>query len=386
MQFEFATSSRIIFGMGKLSSIGNIATQMGNNALIVSGVPKNISDHLVDLLNEHRIKSNVIIASAEPTVQMIRDWLEFARKYTYDLVIGIGGGSAIDSAKAIAALISNPGDITDYLEVIGLNKTLTNPLLPLIAIPTTAGTGSEVTRNAVIGSPEQHVKVSLRSPYLLPKVALVDPELTKSVPSGITAFTGLDALTQLIEPYTCNTPNPLTDALGLEGIKRIAQSLAKVYDDGFDLGAREDMSLASLFSGLALANAKLGAVHGLAGPIGGEISAPHGAICARLLPEVMEFNIKSMKMNSPTKPILKRYTEIGTLLTGDRDSSPFDAIQWVRNLCKHMNIQPLSYYGLEEAQFSSIIDKALISSSMRGNPVTLSDHELRNILGRALQP
>ena len=291
----------------------------------------------------------------------------------------------MDTAKATAGLVTNPGEVTDYLEVVGLNKTLANPPLPLIAIPTTAGTGAEVTRNAVIESVEHHVKVSLRNPYLLPKVALVDPELTKCVPPHITAYTGLDALTQLIEPYTCNHPNPLTDALCKEGITRIAHSLPRAYDDGDDRSAREAMSLASLFSGLALANAKLGAVHGLAGPIGGEIPAHHGAICARLLPEVIEANVNAMRERSPANPALDRYSEIGRLLTGNYSSNAEDTIRWVRDICKHTEIKPLASYGLVEGQFPAIIEKAIKSSSMKGNPITLSVDELRSILGKSLQ-
>jgi alcohol dehydrogenase class IV len=270
--------------------------------------------------------------------------------------------------------------VSDYLEIVGLNEPLINPSLPLIAIPTTSGTGSEVTRNAVIGSPTHQVKVSLRSNYLLPRIALIDPELTISVPPFITAFTGLDTLTQLIEPFTCNSPNPLSDALCLEGIQHVAHSLYLAYDQGSEIYPREEMSLASLFSGLALTNAKLGAVHGLAGPIGGEISVHHGAICASLLPNVMAVNISALTHRSPDHPALERYANIGKILCGDRMATAESGIQWVRNFCLHAKIQSLSNVGLTESKFPNIIEKSLKASSMKGNPITLTADELRNIL------
>jgi alcohol dehydrogenase class IV len=264
MQFEFSTATKILFGPGRLNSIGKIANEFGKKALIVSGCPKAISGRLVNLLEAHEITCSYVKIDHEPTIDRIRELVDFAQKTSPDMLIAIGGGSALDSAKATAVLLSNPGDITDYLEVIGLNKPLVNPSIPLISIPTTSGTGSEVTRNAVLGSPTHQSKVSLRSPYLLPKLALVDPELILSVPPLITAYTGLDTLTQLIEPYTSNLSNPLTDSLCIEGIQRVSKSLFQAYDHGNDIQAREDMSLASLFSGLALANSRLGAVHGMA--------------------------------------------------------------------------------------------------------------------------
>jgi alcohol dehydrogenase class IV len=310
--------------------------------------------------------------------------IDLAKHSAIDLVIGIGGGSALDSAKTISVLITNPGEITDYIEVIGLHKPLITPSVPLIAIPTTSGTGSEVTKNAVIGSTQHHVKVSLRNPYLLPKIALVDPELTLSMPPRITAFTGLDALTQLIEPYTCNNPNPLTDALCHEGIQHIASAIYRVYNNGSDLQSRENMAIASLFSGLALANAKLGAVHGLAGPLGGQIPAPHGAICACLLPYVMEININTLKETSPGHPALQRYESIGKILCGDSTATADAGVQWVRNFCLYTKIPPLSTYGLTVAHFDRIIENAIKSSSMKGNPINLSVDLLRNILQKSL--
>ena len=384
MEFEFSTAAKIIFGVGKLNSIRALIEEYHSRVLIVSGAPEEISDRLFNQLDLPGVNWKFTTIDQEHTVDVVREVVELARVELTSLLIGIGGGSALDTAKATAALVTNPGNITDYLEVIGLNKPLNNPSLPLIAIPTTSGTGSEVTRNAVIGSPTHHVKVSLRSPHLLPRIALVDPELTLSVPPSITAITGLDALTQLIEPFTCSSPNPLTDAFCLEGIQCVARSLLKAYDDGSNLRSREDMSLASLFSGLALANAKLGAVHGLAGSIGGEIPAHHGAICASLLPNVMASNISALINRSPGHPTLERYTKVGKLLSGDPAATIDTAVQWVQTFCQHANIQPLSFFGLTETHFSKIIEKALKASSMKGNPITLTEDELRNILQRSL--
>jgi len=384
MQFEFSTASRIIFGPGKLNSIGGLVREFGHKALIVSGSPQAISDRLINLLEAADINHSFVRVKTEPTIDAITELVGECQRAKPAVLIGIGGGSAIDSVKATAALVTNPGDITDYLEVIGRNQPLRNPALPVIAIPTTAGTGSEVTRNAVLGSSAQHIKVSLRSPYLLPRFALVDPELTISVPPATTASTGLDALTQLIEPFTSNIPNPITDALCREGIRRISHSFFTAFDLGSDPNARQDMSLASLLSGLAMANSRLGAVHGLAGPLGGEISAPHGAICACLLPYVMVTNLAALKERAPGHPALERYQVIAELLSGEAGVSAETGIAWIRDFRRHTHVLQLSAFGLNETQFERIIEKALISSSMKGNPITLSEVELRSILQECL--
>src|SRR5437867_10940748 len=259
LRFEFATATRIVFGAGALREVGPIAKGFGHRALIVTGRSAGRASALNRLLGEQGIARWTLAIAAAPKIEDIERGVQLARGEGCDVVIGFGGGSAIDAAKAVAALTTNEGDVLDYLEVIGRAMPLTSPPLPVIAVPTTAGTGAEVTRNAVLASPEHRVKVSLRSPLMLPKVALVDPELTYELPAGLTASTGLDALTQLIEPYVSCKANPLTDAICIEGIRRVARSLRRAFDDGAR-SAREDMALASLFGGLALANAGLGAV------------------------------------------------------------------------------------------------------------------------------
>jgi alcohol dehydrogenase class IV len=299
-------------------------------------------------------------------------------------VIARGGGSVVDGGKAIAAVLANGGDLLDYVEVIGRGRPLTLPSAPFIAIPTTAGTGSEVTRNAVLASPQHRVKVSLRSPLMLPRLAVVDPELMYSVPPSVTASTGLDALTQLIEPYVCNSPNPMTDAICREGVRRAARSLKRAYHDGCDAHAREDMAIASLFGGLALANARLGAVHGLAAPLGGMFPAPHGAVCARLLPLVMEVNIQALESRAGESPILHRYTEVARLVTDNPSATARDGARWVANLCADLAIAPLSRFGLDEPEIPAVVSQAVKASSMKGNPIPLTDQELSAILTRSL--
>jgi alcohol dehydrogenase class IV len=299
-------------------------------------------------------------------------------------VIGFGGGSALDGAKAIAALTANDGDPLDYLEVIGKGKPLRRVPLAVIAIPTTAGTGSEVTANAVLASKEHAIKVSLRSPLMLPRVALIDPELTCSLPAEVTASTGMDALTQCIEPFVSNRANPVTDAVAREGMLRGGRSLRQAYAQPDDADARRDMALAALFGGMALANAKLGAVHGFAAPIGGMFDAPHGAVCAALLPPVMEANLRALRERAPDSDALARYAEVARLLTGDAAATPEDGAAWARQLLADLTIAPLSAYGVTEESVTAIVEKAAVASSMQGNPIALTADELSAILRSAL--
>ncbi len=321
--------------------------------------------------------------TAEPTVDIALAAVRCARRAECDLVIGIGGGSVIDTGKVVAALITNSGRLEDYLEVIGSAEPLAHPSAPYIAIPTTAGTGSEVTRNAVLGSPQHRVKVSMRSPYMLPDLALIDPDLTLSLPSAITAVTGLDAFTQLMEAFVSNQSNALTDGICREGLHRVAHSLQQAYEDGSDRSARENMCLASLFSGMALANAKLGAVHGIAGPLGGMIQGAHGAICAALLPDVMDTNIKALRKRAADSPMLERFNELARILTRNTKALAEDGISWVRNLCQALQVESLAQLGLSKANFQAVVAKSQKASSMQGNPIRLTEEELLQILQMA---
>ncbi|HUP03145.1 MAG TPA: iron-containing alcohol dehydrogenase, partial [Bryobacteraceae bacterium] len=320
----------------------------------------------------------------EPTVDLVRSGAAHARAENCDLVISMGGGSAIDAGKALAAMLANPGDPLDYLEVIGAGKPLLEPSVPFIAIPSTAGTGSEVTRNAVLASTEHRVKASLRSAGMLPRLAVVDPELTYELPPAVTASTGLDALTQCIEPYVSVRANPMTDTICVEGIRRAAAALPRAWANGGDRGARSDMAWAALLGGMALANAGLGAVHGFAAPIGGMYPAPHGAVCAALLPHVMQANIQALRQRAPESPALGRYGEIARLLTGRPHASAEEGVEWVAALCRKLEIPLLRAYGIGAAAAKDLVAKAAQSSSMKGNPIALTSGELESILAASL--
>lgn len=384
MQFEFATAARVVFGPGRLREAGAIVRSLGTRALVVTGSRPVRAEGLLSLLRERGVEAAVFSVAGEPRVDTVREGTAVARGEGCDCVVGFGGGAALDAAKAIAAMIANEGDVADYLEVIGGGETLTGSPVPFVAIPTTAGTGSEVTANSVLCSPEHRVKVSLRSPRMLAKVALVDPELTYDLPPAITAATGLDALVQLIEPFVSRRANPLCDGLCREGMVRVARSLRVACEEGRDFRAREDMAVASLFGGMALANAGLGAVHGLAGPLGGMIRAPHGALCAALAPHVIAMNIRALRARQPESDALPRYAEVARLLTGDPQAGPDDAVKWLNRLVDDLGIPPLGGYGLTEADIPELVERAARASSMKPNPIDLTPEELAAVVRSAL--
>lgn len=383
MKFEFATATQIIFGAGSLKQVGSLTAELGQRALVVTGQTVERATPLLEILAAHGVKATTFTVTGEPTISLAQQGTDQARFERCNVVIGFGGGSAIDAGKAIAALLTNPGDPLDYLEVIGRGQALVQPPVPYIAIPTTAGTGSEVTRNAVLGSPIHKVKVSLRSPLMLPRVAVIDPELTYDLPPAITASTGLDALTQVLEPLVSNKANPLTDAVCREGLRRAARSLRRAYEQGSDREAREDMALTSLFGGVALANAKLGAVHGFAAVLGGMFPAPHGAVCATLLPHVMAVNVQALQARQPESEILQRYNEVAQILTDHPQAMAGDGVKWVQELVQALHVPGLSTYGLITTDFPTVIEKSAVASSMQGNPIKLTTEEMAEILARA---
>jgi len=384
MKFEFATATRIVFGAGAVKDIGAIAGDFGRRALVVIGRHPQRAEQLLANLSANGVSAAAFSVAHEPEISTVEAGVALAKKERCDFVVGIGGGSVIDAGKAIAAMMTNDGQLMNYLEIVGRGRLLTKPSAPFIAIPTTAGTGSEVTRNAVLASPEHKLKVSLRSQWMLPKIALVDPELTCDLPPAITASTGLDALTQLIEPFVCSRANPMTDGLCVEGIRRAARSLRPAFRDGQNKSAREDMALASLFGGLALANAGLGAVHGFAGPIGGMFPAPHGAVCAALLPHVMAQNISALRQRAPGSEALRRYDEVTRLLTGSAGATADDGAKWIRELVADLQIEPLAAHGLREDHVADLATRAANASSMKANPIALTREELAETLRRAL--
>ena len=383
MRFELATAGQILFGDGIALRVGELAAPLGRRALVVTGARPERAAELVALLEKHGITGRVVTARGEPTVEAVRQAVAQAHEHGCDLVVAIGGGSALDLGKATAALVANGGDVLDYAEVIGAGRRLEKASLPLVAIPTTAGTGSEVTRNAVVQSSEHRVKVSLRSPSMLPRVALIDPQLTRSLPPAITASTGLDALTQVIEPFVSLKANPLTDGFCREGMRAAARSLQRAYEEGSDMEARRGMALASLCGGLALANAGLGAVHGFAGPLGGLLDAAHGALCARLLPFVMEANLAALRARAPENQMLARYDEVAALLTARPQARAEEGVAWVHALCEALHVPALREHGLRREQFTEVVQKSEAASSMQANPIRLTRSELEAVLAAA---
>ncbi|HOE62559.1 MAG TPA: iron-containing alcohol dehydrogenase [Candidatus Sumerlaeota bacterium] len=380
MRFEFGTASRIIFGAGSMSEAAPLAAEMGRRVFLVTGKSSERAEPLFENLRAAGLAITHFNAIGEPTISLAQEGIGTARDAGCDIVIGIGGGSVLDTGKAIAALLANDGDAMDYLEVIGRGRILANPSAPFIAIPTTAGTGAEVTRNAVFSSSEHRIKISMRSPLMLPRLAIVDPLLTHSMPPDLTAHTGLDALTQLLEAFVSIKANPMTDGVCREGLTRAGRALRRAYEDGRDAAAREDMALASLFSGMALANAGLGAVHGFAAVLGGMYHTPHGAVCASLLPDAMEANIRALRERAPQSPALVRYEEAARLLTGSATASAEYGILWVKKLCGDLKIEPVSAYGIRAEEIPDIVRKARASSSMKGNPIALTDEEIESII------
>jgi alcohol dehydrogenase class IV len=375
VNFEFATAARIVFGAGRLKEIGAIAPALGRRALVVIGKSAGAVQRvepLLSMLTEAGVEYATFSVAGEPTIDVVRTGTQRARDERCDFVIGFGGGSPIDTGKAIAVLLTNEGDVLDYIEVIGKGNPFTKPSVPYVAIPTTAGTGSEVTRNAVLSSPEHRVKASIRSAFMLPRVALIDPELTYDLPPQITAATGLDALTQLIEPFVSVKANPMTDAICREGLPLVARSLRRAYEHPDDTRAREDMSVAAMLSGMALASAALGAVHGFSGPLGGMFDAPHGALCAAVLPYVVEVNERAAKQRLGGSLALPKLEEVRRIV-GD-----------LGELVQALKTPPLRQYGVTRGDLPSIIEKTKASNSMKGNPVALRDEELREILERSL--
>lgn len=378
MHFEFATATRIIFGEGKAATLPDLVRSFGARALVVTGASQERAASLAAVLS-----AETIAVPGEPTVELVRAGARRAAEAGCEVVVSVGGGSAIDAGKAIAAIATNGGEPLEFLEVVGKGRELKAPPLAFIAVPTTAGTGSEVTRNAVLASAEHGVKASLRSPLMLPRVALIDPELTYGLPPAITAYTGLDALTQLIEPYVSARANPLVDAICVDGIGRAGRALGRAWRDGSDMEARRDMALASLFGGLALANAGLGVVHGFAAPLGGGWKAPHGALCAAILPHGMAANVAALRARAPGNPALERYAAIARLLTGKKGACAEDGIEWVRMLADELKVPALRAWGIAESDLPGAVEKAACASSMKANPLPLTSEELLAVLTAA---
>ncbi len=384
MRFEFATATRILFGPGTLDELGPLARSLGRRALVVTGRAPERAAGAHERLAAASVERVTFAVTGEPTIEDVRRGCALARQTERDLVVACGGGSAIDAGKAIAALLANPGDPLDYLEVVGRGRPLERPSLPFVAVPTTAGTGAEVTRNAVLASPEHRAKASLRSPFMLARAAIVDPELLSGLPPHVVAQSGLDALSQLVEPFVSVRANALADGFCREGLARSARSLRRAFAGDLSQSVRVDLALASLLGGLALANAGLGAVHGIAGPVGGMFEAPHGAACAALLAAVVRANTHALASRERHHPALARYREIAAIVTGRADAGTADLLTWIEALVAALAVPGLARWGVGEADLPTLVAKARAASSMKGNPVALDEGELTEILRASL--
>jgi len=389
VNFEFATAGRILFGHGVLEQVPPaLAGWKITSALLVTGRDPARAAPFVARLAAAGVTTTPFPVADEPTVDLARAGVRAVNEARAGAVIAYGGGSALDAGKAIAALATNGGEPLDFLEVVGRGRPLSEAPLPFVAIPTTAGTGSEVTRNAVLAVPEAGVKASLRHPSMLARLAAIDPGLLAGLPRAVIASSGLDALSQVIEPFLSVRANPLSDALAREGIRRSAGALGRAYANGLgdDAAARDDLAVASVCGGLCLANAGLGAVHGFAAPAGGMLGAPHGAICAALLPHVLAVNLRALRARAPQHPALPRFRELAALLTArpQEDVEAEDGLRFVEELCQALEIPGLAHHGLTRTELPALVARAREASSMKGNPLALTEKELTEIAESAL--
>jgi alcohol dehydrogenase class IV len=384
IRIDLAVPADVRFGAGRVSEVPAALAGLGaSRVLVVTGRTTSRADAIRSALAEVGISSIAFGVATEPSIERVRAAVALVVEAGCDAVLGFGGGSALDVGKAAAVLAATGADPLDHLEVIGAGRPLTRPGLPCVAVPTTAGTGSEVTRNSVLSG--GGVKASLRSPLMLPKVAVIDPDLLIGVPRPTIAASGMDALSQLIEPLLSRRANPVTDALARDGIPRSARSLRRAYLEGMeDPDVRGNLALASLFGGLCLANSGLGAVHGLAAAAGARLSAPHGAVCAAVLAAAMDVNVRALRDRAAEHPALARMIEVASLLTGRPDATPEEAIAWLQDLTTALSIPGLASYGLDDDGISEVVTAAQKASSMRGNPIELTDQEVSEIVTRSL--
>lgn len=388
--FEFVTTPAVHFGEGVLSKLGEQAARFGRRAWLVTGSGAleraGVLQRALDSLAAAGVLVERQSVAGEPDTRTVDEGARAARATGCDLVIGLGGGSVLDTAKAVACLAANGGEALDYLEVVGRGRTITRPPLPLVAVPTTAGTGSEATRNAVIADPASGTKASIRHESLLPRVALLDPALTHELPPDVTARTGLDALAQLIEPYVSKRDHPMIDVLALEGIRRAGAALPRAY--GGEPAARADLMLAAWWSGLALSHCGLGASHALAGPLGGSFPAPHGFAVAATLAPVMEANLRAADRDPAGGVVVRRYADVARALgEGGYDSDRALAqagVARVAALCEALRVPKLAAFGVTRTAIPDLVARARRTSSMKANPVELSDAELAGILERSI--
>ncbi|WP_371743784.1 iron-containing alcohol dehydrogenase [Mangrovicoccus sp. HB161399] len=367
----------IRFGRGKAAEAVPEIAALADRILVIHGRDAHRAGWLLDGLRREGAEVLGLPAAGEPDLEMLEAAVAAARDFGAGAVVACGGGAALDLGKAVAALAGEAHPAAEYLEVVGTGRKLAGPLLPFVAIPTTAGTGAEVTKNAVIGVPDHRRKVSLRDDRMLARLAIVDPSLTDGCPKSVTLASGLDAVVQVIEPYLSPKASIVTDALCEKAIPAGLSALATLMDRE-EPGARDALAWTSLAGGIALANAGLGAVHGLAGPLGGVTGAPHGAICGRLLQPVLSVHMR-VGLPDPADIRIDRVARwIGERLKLGLTGANLD--QWVTD----QGLPRLGGMGLDPADIPMVAEAARGSSSMKGNPVELSQDQLETILGMAL--
>jgi alcohol dehydrogenase class IV len=390
--FEFATTPLVLFGEGVLDRLGEQAARHGRRAWLVTGAGALDRAGVTARALERLAAAGVSVArqrvAGEPDTRTVDEGARSALAAGCDLVIGLGGGSVLDTAKAVACLAANGGEALDYLEVVGRGRPVTKPSLPFLAVPTTAGTGSEATRNAVVADAASGTKASIRHESLLPRAALLDPALTHGLPPEVTARTGLDALVQLIEPYVSKREHPMIDVLALEGIRRATAALPRAYADGADAAARADLLLAAYWSGLALSHCGLGAAHALAGPLGGSFPVPHGFACAATIAAVMEVNLRAADREAAGAAVVRRYANVARAMgeparDSERATAQAGAAR-VAALCEALRVPKLSAFGVTREAVPDLAARARRTSSMKANPVDLADADLAEILERSI--
>ena len=384
--FAFRTAGAVLFGRGARARIAEAAGRFGQRVLLVTGSRSLAASGELERLYERFATAGLSVESwtvaGEPDVELIDRGAAIARDWGAQSVVAVGGGSVLDAGKAVAAVATNAGAAIDYLEDLpgGVGRRLEAQPLPLVAVPTTAGTGSEVTRNAVLRVPKAALKRSLRDDRMIPSVAIVDAELGSSAPPDVAVAAALDALTHLIESYVSLGSQPTTDLLAFEGARRAVVALLAMADGRLD-GVWDELALASLWGGMALANAGLGAVHGLAAPLGGRCAIPHGAACAALLEPTIRANARALRDRAADSPGLARYRALASAISGTDD--PERLAEDLGRLRRRLGAKPLGAFGAGSSDVSAVVSGAR-GGSMKNNPIVLTDAELEGILGAAM--
>ena len=386
--FSISRLPRIEFGSGTLTKLPMIARKYGTYALLVTGADSLKTSPfwptVTGGLKAQGISWLHLAIPGEPSPQMVDEAVRALRAESIDVVIGIGGGSALDAAKAIAGLLKPGNSVMDHLEGVGPELPFVGPSTPFIAVPTTAGTGSEATRNAVLSvQGADGFKKSFRDEKLVAECALVDPDLLATCPPAVIAANGMDAFTQLLESYVSSRAAPLTDSLAWGGMKAARDGLLALHADAGDAAARERMAYAALISGITLAQVGLGSVHGLAAPLGAFFPIPHGVACGTLLATATRINIESLRAREPTHPALEKYAQVGRLLSRqgqlDRDAAHIALIDTLEIWTRELKLPVLAHYGVTPADITRIVTNSR-GSSMKTNPIRLDDSEIATIL------